>query len=102
RRHTRCLSDWSSDVCSSDLQDDGNLVIRQANGTYIWDAGLGCTYTPTLPLGAYTKDGDHHNVNLLAQDGCPWTATSSVNWITIRSEERRVGKECRNRRWADR
>src|SRR5471030_288869 len=22
RRHTRCLSDWSSDVCSSDLMDD--------------------------------------------------------------------------------
>src|SRR5205814_3249612 len=21
RRHTRCLSDWSSDVCSSDLND---------------------------------------------------------------------------------
>src|SRR5438045_8726304 len=26
RRHTRCLSDWSSDVCSSDLQ---NLVPRE-------------------------------------------------------------------------
>src|ERR1035438_10835576 len=29
RRHTRCLSDWSSDVCSSDLSGDrqffGNL-----------------------------------------------------------------------------
>src|SRR5205814_2580429 len=23
RRHTRCLSDWSSDVCSSDLEDGG-------------------------------------------------------------------------------
>src|SRR5437899_8198180 len=23
RRHTRCLSDWSSDVCSSDLPDVG-------------------------------------------------------------------------------
>src|SRR5205814_6889362 len=23
RRHTRCLSDWSSDVCSSDLDCDG-------------------------------------------------------------------------------
>src|SRR5205814_6142307 len=22
RRHTRCLSDWSSDVCSSDLRQD--------------------------------------------------------------------------------
>src|SRR5438045_8851218 len=24
RRHTRCLSDWSSDVCSSDLEQRGN------------------------------------------------------------------------------
>src|SRR5262245_62189347 len=24
RRHTRCLSDWSSDVCSSDLEPTGS------------------------------------------------------------------------------
>src|SRR5437899_11114644 len=27
RRHTRCLSDWSSDVCSSDLGTPGDDVI---------------------------------------------------------------------------
>src|ERR1035441_2060381 len=26
RRHTRCLSDWSSDVCSSDLHQDDKLT----------------------------------------------------------------------------
>src|SRR5205814_3353482 len=26
RRHTRCLSDWSSDVCSSDLSRPANLT----------------------------------------------------------------------------
>src|SRR5205814_3499564 len=26
RRHTRCLSDWSSDVCSSDLAVGDNVV----------------------------------------------------------------------------
>src|SRR5438045_4689820 len=26
RRHTRCLSDWSSDVCSSDLQSQTDHV----------------------------------------------------------------------------
>src|SRR5947199_1755238 len=30
RRHTRCLSDWSSDVCSSDLPDDINGLIQAA------------------------------------------------------------------------
>src|SRR5205814_7058749 len=26
RRHTRCLSDWSSDVCSSDLNLEGDAL----------------------------------------------------------------------------
>src|SRR5205814_5302483 len=30
RRHTRCLSDWSSDVCSSDLAAQRDLVDKQA------------------------------------------------------------------------
>src|SRR5262245_66555426 len=29
RRHTRCLSDWSSDVCSSDLLEPQALLARQ-------------------------------------------------------------------------
>src|ERR1035441_4168130 len=28
RRHTRCLSDWSSDVCSSDLKRAEGSIIR--------------------------------------------------------------------------
>src|SRR5882724_11863577 len=33
RRHTRCLSDWSSDVCSSDLQPRRGLTDRaEADG----------------------------------------------------------------------
>src|SRR5947199_6637517 len=30
RRHTRCLSDWSSDVCSSDLRNLGSADEVQA------------------------------------------------------------------------
>src|SRR5205814_3265153 len=29
RRHTRCLSDWSSDVCSSDLQKKLAAIAQQ-------------------------------------------------------------------------
>src|SRR5205814_5905876 len=29
RRHTRCLSDWSSDVCSSDLTAERETVLTQ-------------------------------------------------------------------------
>src|SRR5438045_6572263 len=35
RRHTRCLSDWSSDVCSSDLPLD-----RSSRSTKLGDPGL--------------------------------------------------------------
>src|SRR5205814_4614872 len=29
RRHTRCLSDWSSDVCSSDLVRRAQTIIKE-------------------------------------------------------------------------
>src|SRR5947199_8004811 len=29
RRHTRCLSDWSSDVCSSDLWESASFAMRR-------------------------------------------------------------------------
>src|SRR5438045_9144573 len=35
RRHTRCLSDWSSDVCSSDLNaslDDAHSLVAEHEG----------------------------------------------------------------------
>src|SRR5262245_63728489 len=36
RRHTRCLSDWSSDVCSSDLQQNALLCgVRSARGDVV-------------------------------------------------------------------
>src|SRR5438045_5715213 len=49
RRHTRCLSDWSSDVCSSDLGSPGSALLRRSfrktfppavrgEGAYLWDA----------------------------------------------------------------
>src|SRR5215212_11763849 len=60
RRHTRCLSDWSSDVCSSDL----SLV--------------GSSMSPRLPV---TRAA----------------ATAPAGPPIDRSEERRVGKECRSR-----
>src|SRR5436305_11185126 len=70
RRHTRCGRDWSSDVCSSDLTS----ASLPANSTLTNGSG---TFSATL-----NKNG-----------GQTVTATDTVN----RSEERRVGKECRSR-----
>src|SRR5204863_6428908 len=67
RRHTRSLRDWSSDVCSSDLLD--RFAVEQR--------GL---VTPLL-------DGRHGGVR-----------ERRIGRVEdLRSEERRVGKECRSR-----
>src|SRR5882724_660882 len=40
RRHTRCLSDWSSDVCSSDLLVPSNVLMGTNGVIYLADFGL--------------------------------------------------------------
>src|SRR3989449_3525132 len=86
RRHTRCSRDWSSDVCSSDL-----VVVeapKDTDGDGIPDPEDKC---PTVP-------GPKEN------QGCPWPDTDKDGipdkddkCPNERSEERRVGKECRSR-----
>src|SRR5687768_18447347 len=68
RRHTRCSRDWSSDVCSSDLQ--------------FWQDWASRQYQPISPPGTLRR-------SLLLSPTLPA--------VTPRSEERRVGKECRSR-----
>src|SRR5947199_10588014 len=72
RRHTRCLSDWSSDVCSSDLFA-APLGVATARCILVQPQGAEAT---RLGASALTRHGSPHP----------------------RSEERRVGKECRYRR----
>src|SRR5438045_4538828 len=79
RRHTRCLSDWSSDVCSSDLPVD---IIE----SYGADA-LRFTLTQ---MATETQD-----VRLPVKKLADGRNTSEK--FDTRSEERRVGKECRSR-----
>src|SRR5258705_12076836 len=55
RRHTRCLSDWSSDVCSSDLGLGLSVCygIIADHGARIWaesQPGHGATFTIELPV----------------------------------------------------
>src|SRR5437870_11516960 len=87
RRHTRWPRDWSSDVCSSDLGNVKNFTQRIINnsGTATWSAG-------SFQVGS----GGTFNNN------GTFTNTYDGNYIfnlggTARSEERRVGKEGRER-----
>src|SRR5437016_6465100 len=67
RRHTRLVSDWSSDVCSSDLGGRDEQI----------HGGPGLDLLLELSRGAEVEPEDDAG--------------------TPRSEERRVGKECRSR-----
>src|SRR5262245_63065634 len=83
RRHTRCLSDWSSDVCSSDL-----IAVLKQHGAELVLHGH-----EHLDLVRWfdTPNGKVPAV------GVP-SASATVGWkYDARSEERRVGKECRSR-----
>src|SRR5689334_24158848 len=67
RRHTRWNCDWSSDVCSSDLAPAAPEILIQ----------LPITLCAPVMVPAVKHDG--------------------IGGLELRSEERRVGKECRSR-----
>src|SRR5947199_565255 len=90
RRHTRCLSDWSSDVCSSDLTSLDQPVGDQE------DAVLGDFVAGDGPL-------PEEQVELSLRSQALAQALAALGererQVVERSEERRVGKESRCRAW---
>src|SRR5437899_7072738 len=87
RRHTRCLSDWSSDVCSSDLFGDIQDVdvIAEASPVRRQIVRPIDFEVLTSPGGDLQKQGNDMGLGFVT--------------FPPRSEERRVGKECRSRWW---
>src|SRR5690625_6694708 len=85
RRHTRWPRDWSSDVCSSDLAGRNIQIENHTTGESMFQ------YIPDHSPGRLLSTGQ---IGILLHGG---TADSNG-----RSEERRGGKECKDRRWADR
>src|SRR5947207_3705526 len=83
RRHTRSLCDWSSDVCSSDLE----WPLR------FWLRHLGL---PVLHAGLVAREGAGVLIAGPAGAGKSTVALACVDG-GLRSEERRVGKEWRSR-----
>src|SRR5699024_11362525 len=79
RRHTRSKRDWSSDVCSSDL-----VTLNEVAHSIF--------YAPqyvAIEAGYFKEEG----IDLTLVNGF------GADKVMTRSEERRVGKECRYR-WA--
>src|SRR5690606_40606854 len=85
RRHTRFSRDWSSDVCSSDL----DLGDRQLTLT-----AFPIAHTSTDITVFDSKTQTLWTGDLLFVERTPSIDGDIKGW---RSEERRVGKECRSR-----
>src|SRR5690606_39580372 len=88
RRHTRFSRDWSSDVCSSDLMMFPEMLIStesvfmQTESTNVLSLKPGVQSLKVVFIRAHQK-------------------LTRTALLRRRSEERRVGKECRARRTAD-
>src|SRR5207249_6144934 len=94
RRHTRSKRDWSSDVCSSDL-----LLLGQP------PQHLPGVRVAALTIPSQQIDGDFYDffeyddqhLDIVVGD----VMGKGVPAALFRSEERRVGKECRSRWWRE-
>src|SRR5438445_12403713 len=80
RRHTRYWRDWSSDVCSSDL----GVETADADAAVVEPGTVASVTVTFVPLTFCVVVYDWFRLFKLAE--------------FRRSEERRVGKECRSRR----
>src|SRR3546814_7505831 len=90
------ISDWSSDVCSSDLKRSAEVIGWEDDASIIGGSFLVMARVDGVPLPQHPS---YHVAGLLQelteeQRQASWadaiTTIASIN----RSEERRVGKEC--------
>src|SRR5947207_12220165 len=98
RRHTRSLCDWSSDVCSSDLRLKSSSVPVLFNPFKNNEnncKNCGNEFFKTLKFEQkYCKNCFYSYIR-------DTTGNDKYLDAYIRSEERRVGKECRTLRVSD-
>src|SRR5207245_6124001 len=96
RRHTRCYRDWSSDVCSSDLLVQDQLLPGLER------LGLDRWVEVHLDLPTLREDVDGRVLVGGEVDAVRRGRRAELVHLFLergRSEERRVGKVCRRREW---
>src|SRR3712207_8256826 len=88
RRHTRYWRDWSSDVCSSDLMIIAKMLAAMNHEVLGVDINPDIVQkiSPYLTHAIVADTTDEEAIKALA-----------LSQFDMRSEERRVGKECRSR-----
>src|SRR5256885_8996784 len=87
RRHTRLQGDWSSDVCSSDLESSQKRVKDRISS-------LHSKIAETREEFEISHKQHQQVLTDLARVSAELEELREEN---LRSEERRVGKECRSR-----
>src|SRR5256886_8969334 len=85
RRHTRFDCDWSSDVCSSDL-------LPTARGVGFQEERSAEESSTRQKFRKRLREGELDDKEIDIE-----VAATSAQMEILRSEERRVGKECRSR-----
>src|SRR5205807_3818977 len=86
RRHTRLQGDWSSDVCSSDLLVSISIDPEEDTPARLRE------YAQQYAAG---PSWQHYTGTAAA------SVAAQRAFEVYRSEERRVGKECRSRGWGE-
>src|SRR5690606_40655060 len=89
RRHTSFSRDWSSDVCSSDLELARATCLPMARGS---DRPQGYKSPRVPPTTRTAANSPVRQTPQYSRDG---RAESSLSLPQTRSEERRVGKVCK-------
>src|SRR3546814_2387427 len=85
------ISDWSSDVCSSDLSSYAAIVGMAAILMYLSSV----VFTSMGEPGAKTESSDTKpTFYAYLKEGMAVMRTDQTFRLFVRSEERRVGKEC--------
>src|SRR5204863_5625308 len=94
RRHTRSLRDWSSDVCSSDLAIGAFWAghHRAFDCARHWSPAL---FAPNLLMLSTIAAMPFFTAFSAEYFGHRVPTAFYCGWMVLRSEERRVGKECR-------
>src|SRR5262249_56445542 len=93
--HTRLVSDWSSDVCSSDLKPGDRLFYFTTCGWMMWNwlvTGLAAGATLLLYDGSPFMGRGNILFDYAQGEGMTQFGTSA-KFIDARSEERRVGEK---------
>src|SRR5205807_5914304 len=97
RRHTRLQGDWSSDVCSSDLRVySSRIAAMKAADEKLEVEGSAMASDAFFPFRDGVDVAADYGIRAVIQPG---GSKRDAEVIAARSEERRVGKECRAGWW---